>query len=55
MKPWYDNFITKDDLTMSYTAWDESQANELGTFDSYEGAKQAVLDYARTLESKENS
>lgn len=44
---WCVNFITT-----RYTAWDESQANELGTFDTYEEAVQALLDYAKTLEVK---
>jgi hypothetical protein len=54
MENWYNKFITVNRVTR-YTAWDETQENELGTFDSYEEAKEALLDYAKTLEPKENS
>lgn len=52
MKKWYNKFITVHRVTR-YTAWDETQANELGTFDSYEEAKEAILEYAKTLEPEE--
>jgi hypothetical protein len=48
MKQWYDNFITMHQVCR-YTAWDESQTNELGTFDTYEEAKQCLIEYAKSL------
>jgi hypothetical protein len=53
MKRWYDKFITIHHVCR-YTAWDETQANELGTFDTYEEAKEAILKHAKTLEPDTN-
>ena len=53
MKSWYDNFITQHNPQVKrYTAWDETAAIELGTFDTYKEAKQALIKHAKTLEPK---
>lgn len=54
-KAWWENFITYDGLNYLFVAWDETQANALGKFDSYKEAKEAVLTYAKTLNKKEST
>lgn len=44
---WMDNFITESNDC--YVAWDETQANELGSFPTHEEAVEAIILYARTL------
>lgn len=41
---WVSRFIT-----VEYIAWDETQANIIGRFSSYEEAEKAVIDYAESL------
>ena len=44
---WEHNFITKEgDI---YIAWDETQANELGEYNTFEEAVEAIRKYAKTL------
>ena len=50
-KGWWDNFITEGTRT-TYTAWDETQANEIGTFFTYEEAQEAVKEYFEKRKKK---
>lgn len=43
-----DSWVNKS-ITTEYVAWDETQANIIGRYHSYKDAKQAILDYAKTL------
>ena len=52
-RPWWDNFISIG-KKITYTAWDETQANEIGTFFSYQEAVDAIKAYAKTLEPQED-
>ena len=53
MKSWHDNFITQHNPQVKrYTAWDETAAYEIGTFDTYKEAKQALNKYAKDLDLK---
>ncbi len=45
---WMKNFITEKDGM--YTAWDETQTWELGTFKYLWQAKQAIWDYCKVKE-----
>ena len=47
---WQDNHITMHTRTI-YTAWDETGSNEIGTFNTYEEAKHALTEYAKTLDN----
>ena len=47
---WTTHFIAEHKC---YIAWDETQANEIGRFLSYDEARNAVLEYAKTLKEKE--
>ena len=46
---WVGNFITYDMCTKEFVAWDETQANEIGRFNTTVSATQAILEYAKTL------
>jgi hypothetical protein len=47
---WVENFITYDNNREQFIAWDETQAYEIGDgFDTWFEAKEAVLEYAKTL------
>lgn len=48
---WWDDFITVETIP-TYTAWDETQANEIGTFFTYEEAEKAIKEYTKTLGEK---
>jgi hypothetical protein len=48
-KNWIESFITYNAETHLFTAWDETQANELGTYKSWDEACDVVIDYAKTL------
>lgn len=48
---WVKNFITYDNNREQWLAWDETQAYEIGDgFDSWDQAKDAVLEYAKNME-----
>jgi hypothetical protein len=51
-KNWKDNFITKEDA-LTYIAWDETQANEIGRYATWREASDALDEYVKHLE-KEN-
>lgn len=48
---WTRNFITFDNVSGNYTAWDETSANVIGIYKSYANAEAALLDYARHLQA----
>ena len=50
-KGWCNNFITAG-TRPTYTAWDETQANEIGTFFTYEEAEEAVKEYYEKRKKK---
>ena len=50
-KGWWDNLITEGTRT-TYTAWDETQANEIGTFFTYKEAEIALKSYSAGLEDQ---
>lgn len=47
---WTANHITYDGDW--YTAWDETGADSIGFYLTYEEAKKALIDYSRTLNGK---
>ena len=50
--PWYHNFITISKAKI-YTAWDETQSNQIGTYLTYAEAVAAIKEYAKTLDPPE--
>lgn len=46
---WINNFITGND-EIGYTAWDETQSRELGTFKTEIRAAITVLEYAEVMD-----
>lgn len=46
---WTDNFITYDDEWEKYIAWDETQTYDIGSYETYNEAKIALEEYAKTL------
>ena len=54
---WWDKFITyegrNEDGDKIYIVWDECQAYDIGTYQTYDEAVIACLEYAKHLNSKE--
>ena len=46
---WHDKFITYDAKYQKYIAWDETQTYDIGSFDTWDEAKIALDEYAKTL------
>lgn len=51
MQEWIEHFITGTEDT-GFTAWDETQSIELGTFYTKDAAVTCILEYAKHLESQ---
>jgi hypothetical protein len=48
--PWPDSHITKDKNNPNrWIAWDETQANKIGSYPSREAARKAIIAYTKTL------
>jgi hypothetical protein len=46
---------TDKHITIGYISWDETGCNQIGVYPTYEEAKQALIEYAKTLNPKEKS
>lgn len=42
-------------ITIGFIAWDETGANQIGYYETRQDAKQALIDYAKTLDKGEDS
>lgn len=50
---WVENFITYDTNREQFLSWDETQAYEIAEgFDSWDQAKEAVLEYAESIKDE---
>ena len=46
---WADNHIT-----LEFVAWDESGSNQIGVYTTRKEARQALIEYAKTLNKEES-